>query len=90
MSLVQTLPPDAALREAVPFSLLDLNIPRYQWLFQASASSLSFCPAFLLSEAEIDPAIPIELNKIPSFHLHNKLPQVYNQLYYRWASFTFV
>ena len=59
-----------------------------QQLFQMPASSLSSCPPFLPAQAEIDPAVPVMFNKIPSFHLHYKPSQVYNHIYYRWAFFT--
>jgi len=84
------LPPDVALREPAPFSPLDANIPQPPWLFQVPASSLSSCTPFLPPDPEINPAILIKINKILPFRLHNNPPQVYNHIYYQWASFTVV
>jgi len=84
------LPPDVALREAAPFSPLDSYFSKHRRLFQMPASSLASCPPFLPAQAEINPATPVKFNKIPPFRLHNRPPQVYNHIYYRWASFTVV
>ena len=43
-----------------------------------------------LNDAEFDPAFSLKINKTPSFRLHNNPPQVYNHIYYRWASFSVV